>query len=330
MRCLERVRLPWWLRACSRPPRALASATRAPSPPSATAPACTSSSAPRSSTRRPSRALVTLRSTSAVCAPTHQRSSTRAPYLDPVRLSDGRIVVSDMYRLVFFDSLGRMLGTSGRRGDGPGEFQQIAKVCPLLGDSLRVISENDRRVLVWDRDGNHLRTFARAAPILMESCFPDGSLITPVVDAADDNTLRTGPARAFSLDSVEYQRIAADGSVRPSLGVHARSWLGGDVPYYVQVWYARGQLYVADARKYEVRTYDSTGHVLHSILRVTAPLAKPRESRPHREARADRYEGDRDESTARRDEVRVWKNSRGRPWLVVDSKLSGARLVDGL
>lgn len=200
----------------------------------------------------------------------------RAPYLDPVRLSDGRIVVSDMYRLVFFDSLGRMLGTAGRRGDGPAEFQQIAKVCPLSGDTLLSISENDRRVLLWDRDGNHLRTFPRVAPILMDSCFPDGSLIAPVVEGADDHSLTGRAVEHFSLDSVEYQRIAPNGSDRQSLGVHARTWFGSDVTYYVQVWYAHGLLYVADARKYEVRTYDSTGHSLRSILRVTVHLPTPR------------------------------------------------------
>lgn len=202
-----------------------------------------------------------------------------APWSEPVRLSDGRFVVGDMQRLVFFSPDGRFLSTAGNRGDGPGEFQQVGRVCRLPGDTILAVSANDRRVTLWDAHGKHLRTFPRVGPILLDSCFPDGSLVMPAISDALASSAQTPPTRRndATLDvrsadgDVEYLRIHADGTVVGSLGWLPRSLLDAAVSYYVQVFYAGGRVYVADPRRFEIKSYDTLG-TLRQIVRVTEPL----------------------------------------------------------
>jgi len=201
----------------------------------------------------------------------NEELSPSGPWLEPVELSDGRFVVSDAYRLVFFDERGKFLRSAGRRGDGPGEFQQVGRVCRLPGDTLLAISENDRRVLLWDKDGEHIRTFPRPGPVLLESCFPDGTLIAPAMEARVPADGMYGGSRIGLGETIEYRRLGPDGSQHSSLGFHPRSMLDGSPTYYVFVLYARGRLYVADPRRYAVQVFDTTG-VLRLEVRVTEPL----------------------------------------------------------
>lgn len=201
-----------------------------------------------------------------------QELDPRATWMEPVQLSDGRIVVPDMQRLVFFDSTGAYQGSAGRRGNGPGEFQQVARVCRLPGDTLLSISENDRRVILWDSRGKHIRTFARPGPILLESCFPNGTLIAPTFDFYMPRDGDSAAALGVDGAPVEYVRLRADGTRVSSLGLHPSTRLAMDVTYYVQVSYAAGYLHVADPRRYEVRSYDTTAFRLKRIIRVTEPL----------------------------------------------------------
>jgi hypothetical protein len=201
----------------------------------------------------------------------NEELSPSGPWLEPVELSDGRFVVSDAYRLVFFDARGKFLRSAGRRGDGPGEFQQVGRVCRLPGDTLLAISENDRRVLLWDKNGEHIRTFPRPGPVLLESCFPDGTLIAPAMEARVPADGIHGRSPIGLGEMIEYRRLRPDRSQHSSLGFHPRSLLDGSPTYYVFVLYARGRLYVADPRRYAVQVFDTTG-ILRLVVRVTEPL----------------------------------------------------------
>ena len=57
------------------------------------------------------------------------------------RLSDGRIAVGVQasHAVRFYDGRGKFLGFAGRKGQGPGEFQQIMGVWPTRGDTLAVL-----------------------------------------------------------------------------------------------------------------------------------------------------------------------------------------------
>jgi hypothetical protein len=72
------------------------------------------------------------------------------------RLSDGRVVVANgmSSELRYFDPAGRFLGSVGRRGDGPGEFQVFRRVLLLSPDTLLVYDSGLRRLTKLAPDGS--------------------------------------------------------------------------------------------------------------------------------------------------------------------------------
>lgn len=110
-----------------------------------------------------------------------------------LRLGDGRVVVADggNQRLLFFESDGGFLGSEGRRGQGPGEYQHLSVVASVPGDSLVVWDREARRVSVLDREGGFVRSFAlettEDVPFAnIQRVFPDGSfLATGFADIGD-------------------------------------------------------------------------------------------------------------------------------------------------
>jgi hypothetical protein len=73
---------------------------------------------------------------------------------------DGGFLLADDEGTVLraYDAAGRLLGSSGRRGDGPGEFRHIAAIILLPGDSVAVYE--DRRVSILDPDLGFVRSIS--------------------------------------------------------------------------------------------------------------------------------------------------------------------------
>jgi hypothetical protein len=104
--------------------------------------------------------------------------------VDAVRLGDGRIAVMNdgVPDLRFYDSTGTYLGTTGRAGDGPGEFRRIASIQLGRGDSIFLYDAQLRRVNRIAPDG----TFLSSVPVLASggkmglqplARLPDGSWV---------------------------------------------------------------------------------------------------------------------------------------------------------
>jgi hypothetical protein len=92
-----------------------------------------------------------------------------------VRLDNGNVIVVDNsdLELQVFDSTGAALATMGRKGKGPGEFQDISVLARCGGDSTYVFDNTLRRLTVFGPRG----TLSRTAPIpvlAMERCGPAG------------------------------------------------------------------------------------------------------------------------------------------------------------
>ncbi len=120
--------------------------------------------------------------------PEHQLFQVR----DARRLRDGRIVVVNMgtSELRFFGAHGEYLASAGRRGSGPGEFEQVAWVRPYPGDSLLAYDFRTFRASVLDRDGKFGRSF-RVSPM------GDGTFVV-ALGAFADGTLLAKTMLAFS------------------------------------------------------------------------------------------------------------------------------------
>lgn len=78
----------------------------------------------------------------------------------PWQLSDGRIVVAnEQVELRFFDATGKYLTTVGRRGRGPGEYEQLLRLFRVAGDTLLAWDVPTRRIDVRDPNGKLIRYF---------------------------------------------------------------------------------------------------------------------------------------------------------------------------
>ena len=80
-------------------------------------------------------------------------------FVIPVLLSDGRIVVANggTSELRFFGPDGRWMMTAGRRGAGPGEFENLGWLDVGAGDTLRTYDWSLRRLSVFSANGAFVR-----------------------------------------------------------------------------------------------------------------------------------------------------------------------------
>lgn len=99
------------------------------------------------------------------------------PYLIGKPLSDGRWVVADNGSIKVFDRDGRFVRAMGRSGDGPGEMRLLRDVCVIRGDTILAVSLGDRRLVVFDSSGRHLRTRSVDGEIRRGGCMPDGNVL---------------------------------------------------------------------------------------------------------------------------------------------------------
>ena len=100
-----------------------------------------------------------------------------------VRLEDGSIVVADeqTYEIRMFDARGRHVWTSGRQGEGPGEYGGVRLLRGCPGTAITVFDWHLDRITRLDRDGNVVDTRALAGtgvnPYSSPVCSPNGDLV---------------------------------------------------------------------------------------------------------------------------------------------------------
>ena len=94
------------------------------------------------------------------------------------RLSDRRILVAMGPQLRFFDNTGKIAGSAGGRGRGPGEFQHIQDLRVLPGDTLLVLHFRDK---VWlTPQGKYVRQEALdLEPLGSGGWFSEGGVLLP-------------------------------------------------------------------------------------------------------------------------------------------------------
>ncbi len=102
---------------------------------------------------------------------------------DAVRLDDGRIVVanSGTNELRLYDSSGSYLGSAGREGGGPGEFEGLRSLATTAGDSLLTYDWRQRRISIFDSKGAFGRSFT-PEPLAGTAAFADQ--IEPLADGS--------------------------------------------------------------------------------------------------------------------------------------------------
>ena len=215
------------------------------------------------------------------------------------RLSDGRIVVADgqAVEIHLFDAAGRAASTLGRRGQGPGEFQSIARLLRVPGDTIVVVEP--RRLSHFAPNGRFIKATtiagvpfevppARAGGRAMRGAsFP--SIVGRNADASWLGTvqqMQRGEARTHVRRSVRFvTRI-------DSTGARGDSILAADGPEVLTYVFPNGGLqthpvpwatisafapspqgfFESSGERYEVRERSPSGQITR-IVRLCRPPA---------------------------------------------------------
>ncbi len=201
------------------------------------------------------------------------------PVIGAFRLSDGRVVVADQgtHSLRWFSSDGKPLQTSGREGDGPGEFRAMLSLLEI-GDSIAVYDGMQQRLSIFDANG----TFARMLNItsgdeLPLGLQPIGRLSTGQWIAKASTNYSMGVASGPARDSTWIWSLKPDGTA----GTLLTSLNGSDVliasnSQFLQVMPAPfgrtttirlhdGKLWVGTGDSYRIDELDLQGRVITSV-----------------------------------------------------------------
>lgn len=202
----------------------------------------------------------------------------RVPFLIAKPLSDGRWVLMDFASLLIVDPDGKFVRRVGRAGSGPGEFRQLRDVCVGPADTLLAISMADRRIVVFDSSGRHVKTRGYEGDLPRTPCAPDGSFL--IARSPGTNPLSVLPAREASLwDRVAtFDLVRWDGFVRRSMGPFPVEDLELTFRLTVNVVASGGRYYVGNGSGPEYRAYDASGELFqivrwrHDMRRATPAL----------------------------------------------------------
>jgi hypothetical protein len=138
-----------------------------------------------------------------------------------LRMPDGRIVVANggASQIRVFGADGELLSTYGRKGEGPGEYQQPTLAGRINGDSLVVFDAGLRRASILTADSGYIRSYdvgtGGGGYPMARGTLPDGSIaIGGGMYFSSADGFPNGLIRAPS----KYVIIGSDGAIRLDLG----------------------------------------------------------------------------------------------------------------
>lgn len=199
-----------------------------------------------------------------------------------IKLRDGRYAVADggNARVVFFDASGTLTSTTGRSGEGPGEFQHLTLLARGAADSILVWDRQLRRVSVLAPTGDFAHSFSLESTedvpfASVSGVYADGSfLATGAVDTGGG-----APATGRQIYSSPAFHFGPDGTFRSNTGVFPTSesyYEVGDRGFSVfPVLFGRqafrltagNQLIAATSDRYELRFHAPDGALTMIVRR---------------------------------------------------------------
>jgi len=189
------------------------------------------------------------------------------------KLSDGRIAVANQGSgtILFFDASGRFVGHAGRKGQGPGEFEQILGMSRIAGDTLAVIDLEE--VEYFTGEGKHVRRGA-ARGLTPQYIYPGAFLSSGAYVGLDGNDFDRNEPPGRAVSTLPLVRVSSDGAKSELLGRFPARM--GSPMYGVSfaptahiattgtaIWYSFGD-------RYEVARLDASGRVEMIVRRSVA------------------------------------------------------------
>jgi hypothetical protein len=216
------------------------------------------------------------------------------------RMWDGRIIVAlgRQNEARVFDSTGEFVGRIGRRGRGPGEFNDLEHLSRIRGDTLVAYNRYPEHVLFFAPDGRFVRSSRVVKPgtepehaefpaFQFADFFDDGSLLV-----ARHPGEKPVPPGGVLVDSIHPLRIDASGRVLADYGKRwerdqvrvefpPRSFPGGrpfnSLPFFRReaAWgRAGGQLFYTTRDRLEIELWTGDGRLARIIRVPTRTILK--------------------------------------------------------
>lgn len=201
-----------------------------------------------------------------------------------LRLPDGGVVVVNggTSELRVFDSTGRYARTFGRKGSGPGEYQNPAGLLWYGADTLLVADYGTSRLTLLGADGRLLEAIRLQG---VYGCgllgrLPDGSIVCSV-----GKGYSPGVATGKRRDPMYLVRVSREGAALDTIGTfpaaetvvegNAQSISVSMVPFGKGTFAAMrdGRAYVADNAEYRVRVYAGGRRLERIVERAHEPVA---------------------------------------------------------
>ena len=146
--------------------------------------------------------------------------------------SQGNIYITDGYvnsRVAKIDKNGDWVKSWGSKGTGPGQFNLPHSIAIDLQDNIYVGDRSNRRIQVFDTDGNFKRMFSIDVPPdptsrAVNGATPTGDRLKQAIGAPNSMCITPGPNQVLFVGESTYPgrifKVALDGKV---LGVIGRS-----------------------------------------------------------------------------------------------------------
>lgn len=204
-------------------------------------------------------------------------------FVIPVLLSDGRIVVANggTGELRFFGPDGKWEKSVGRRGGGPGEFENLGWLDAGVGDTLRTYDWGLRRLSVFSAEGAFIRPVSLLTGGEVSSPRPLGMLRDGRLIALSQNAVTLESRPGAGRDTVPLFALDLVRGVADSLGrfpsheymIHTGkgSVSAGSLPFGkdLHVLAHGSRVYVGTANAPEVLVLGTDGRV-ERVVRWTA------------------------------------------------------------
>lgn len=187
--------------------------------------------------------------------------------------SSGRLFITttNPFHPLHYGEDGAFVGTLGREGQGPGEYQMPMWVTEGPGDTVWVFDSMLRRRTGWSPDGDFLDT--RPLPTLLPHAV--------VLDSGE--LILTGPVMSETSIGRPLHRVSAEGEILESFGEEVEVETGGHLPVGLRRALARsgdGGVWASHTTEYKVEKFDEEGTLLRSFERSVDwfPARDPAES----------------------------------------------------
>jgi hypothetical protein len=188
------------------------------------------------------------------------------------RLSDGRIAILDRSdrELRLFSQEGLYLSSSGREGEGPGEFRGSNSVHVVAADTMVIWDRALRRLSLFDPAGAFVRSISiqEAEPIQLSLGVLDLQTLlgSRLIESSDSAGLYISRNEVLVLTSEGAVKVAVDTTHEPR---YTTDRLSTYLPFAPTPFHAAGpeRAYLTHGAPFEISVYGTDGSLLQIIRR---------------------------------------------------------------